>query len=479
MKRIWTFGIFCILVTIFFTGYSISLRRTAVLGEARSGVDDLTHFLAMDMDRYLFGLNQIFLGIHNVLDSHCKEEYEPHAIQIRHVLEGVLDSNPFITALLVLDSAGRIDHWTGDGTPPSIQDRDYYRVHKLEQVPGLFVGKPLASRVNKGQWIFAASNAFRESDATLKHVIVAIIDLEYFRSNYSGLRLAPGETIAMLSPEGEVYARMPGHQMMMGKQIGRFINDPVESYSFMRVVSELDDKMRGISLLRVKGYPLVMAATYNEDIVLAKWRKSSALIAASGAVAVGLFLLLTFMTARAQQQQKLSRELLQRLAVTDSLTQLANRRHAVESANLEIKKAQRQGLPLSFVLMDLDHFKEINDSYGHEKGDLVLQQVASALRQLCRQTDIVSRFGGEEFLVILSGTDLRGAEASSEKIRKALDEDVHGDFAGIPRVTASFGVAQWHASEADFKDTLRRADRALYQAKRKGRNCIQLDRTFG
>jgi diguanylate cyclase (GGDEF)-like protein len=221
-----------------------------------------------------------------------------------------------------------------------------------------------------------------------------------------------------------------------------------------------------------------MAATYNEDIVLAKWRKSSALVAALGAAAIGFFLLLTYMTARAQQEQQLSRELLQRLAVTDSLTQLANRRHAVDSANLEIKKAQRQGLALSFVLMDLDHFKEINDSHGHEKGDLVLQQVASVLKQLCRQTDVVSRFGGEEFLVILSGTDLHGAEISSEKIRKALDEDVHDDFAGIPRVTASFGVAQWHPSEADFKDTLRRADRALYQAKRKGRNCVQLDRTF-
>lgn len=475
MKRIWVFGVFCILLTLIFVGHNIFMQRENALLRARSDSDNLVHFLAMDMNRNLFGLNQVFLGIHNVLEV-SPEESQPHSTHIRHALDRLIAANPFVTALLVLDETGKIVHWTGDGIPPSIKDRDYFTVHKAGDFRGTFVSKPFPSRVNKGQWIFAVSNGYRDSDKGLKNVVTAIVDLEYFRSTYSELRLPPGVAITIASPQGDIYSRIPGHSKFAGKQIQPIVDHlkVVDNFLFLRELSPLDGAMRGISLMRVAGYPLVMVASYDEEIALAEWRKSSALVAVFGAAVVFVFFLLTLMSVRFQREQVYSRDQLQQLAITDPLTQLANRRHAVECANLEIKKAQRQGLPLSFVLMDLDYFKKINDTYGHEKGDLVLKKVASVLNQLCRQTDVVSRFGGEEFLLILSGTDLSGAVASSEKIRKALENDVYEDFTETARVTASFGVAQWQENEVDFRDTLRRADRALYRAKGKGRNRVQV-----
>ena len=475
MKRVWTFGIFCIVLTLVFVGGNISIQREAALSEARLNSDDLVHFLTTDVSRNLFGLGQMFLGIYNVLEISPTKQ-QNHSSQGRQVLDSLTASNQFIAALLILDSTGKIIHWTGEGEPPVVTDRKYFTVHNSSDSQGLFVSKPFASRVNKDQKVFATSSAYRTSDQALQYVIVAIIDLEYFRSNYSTLRLPPGASIAIVSPQGDFYTRKPGHQMVAGKNIPEISKHlaMAGTYGFLRVVSPLDEKMRGLSFKRVDNYPLIALASYEEDIALAEWSENAGLIALFGVIVSAFFFILTLMSVRSQKEQDHARVLLQQQATTDSLTQLSNRRHAVECANLEIKKAQRQGQPLSFVLIDLDHFKKINDTYGHEKGDLVLKRVASVLNQICRKTDVVSRFGGEEFLLILPGTNLTGAEVGSEKIRKALENNVYEDFTEITQVTASFGVAQWQEGETDFMTTLRRADRALYEAKNKGRNQVRV-----
>jgi diguanylate cyclase (GGDEF)-like protein len=472
VKRIWTFGILCMALTIFFVGHNLVTQRQAALQQARSDVDDLAQSVAMDMSRIFFGLSQIFLGVHNVLEV-APEASRPFALPVRHVLDELKATNPFVSALLVLDASGEIVHWTGSGERPSVRDRDYFTVHRQKPVAGLFISAPFPSRKYPGQWIFAVSSAYRDSAGDLEQVIVALVDLEYFRTNYAELRLSPGQAIALVSSRGDIYMRRPD-QGVSGRNFPQIAQrlQQVDGSAFLRVRSHIDQTMRGISFKWVGAYPLVVAASYDEQTVLAKWRKGSLVIAGFGAAVVVTFFLLTLMSVRAQRKQARTREMLQKLAITDPLTQLANRRHALDCATMEIKKAQRQGTPLSFVLMDLDHFKSINDSYGHEKGDLVLQRVATVLNRLCRQTDVVSRFGGEEFLLILPDTDLSGAASNAEKIRTALE---HAGSDTV-RMTASFGVAQWREVESAFKDTLRRADRALYEAKAAGRNRVRIDR---
>lgn len=475
MKRIWGFGIFCIVLTLLFVSQNIYLQYQVALQVARSDSDALAQFLATDMNSSFFSLSQIFLGVHNVVEI-SQEKNLPHAPSIRHALDQLKEGNPFFTTLLVLDDVGSIVHWTGTGDPPAVQDREYFRVHNDDKDQGLFVSRPFPSRRFEGEYVFSVSKAYRNSNGTLKHVIVAIVNLKYFRINYADLDLPSGNAVTLVSPQGDIYMRKPDSKDLAGKNLLQITDhlQGIDSYTFLRAVSPIDGTLRGISLRRVGDHPLIAVASYREEIALAEWRKSATLVAAFGVVVISIFLLLTLLVARFQRDQALSQKKLQLLAITDPLTQLANRRHAVETAEMEIKKAQRLETPLSFVLMDLDHFKRVNDTHGHEKGDLVLKKVAKILLKYCRQTDVISRFGGEEFLLILPGTDKQGAEIYSEKIRMTLDEDNVDGFEDAVHVTASFGVAQWRMSETEFRETLRRADRALYEAKNKGRNMVQI-----
>jgi diguanylate cyclase (GGDEF)-like protein len=151
---------------------------------------------------------------------------------------------------------------------------------------------------------------------------------------------------------------------------------------------------------------------------------------------------------------------------------LANRRHALEQAALEIKRNQRAGTALAVMMMDIDHFKQVNDSYGHHIGDTVLTAVAQTCRELCRESDLVCRFGGEEFLILLPSTTLDGAEIHAEKLRQAIEALTFSADEDSFSVTASFGLSQWQA-ETKIDRVISRADKALYQAKHDGRNCIR------
>jgi diguanylate cyclase (GGDEF)-like protein/PAS domain S-box-containing protein len=164
------------------------------------------------------------------------------------------------------------------------------------------------------------------------------------------------------------------------------------------------------------------------------------------------------------------------LARLDGLTGLFNRRHFMELSQRELVAAKREGWPVSLVFFDADHFKRINDAYGHDAGDAVLKELAQRSLARIRQSDILARLGGEEFAVLLPRTDLDGGRRLAENIRLAFEESPlrFGDLE-IP-FTASFGLAQAHFNSVGdglCVDTLiKRADQALYHAKQKGRNRV-------
>ena len=166
-------------------------------------------------------------------------------------------------------------------------------------------------------------------------------------------------------------------------------------------------------------------------------------------------------------------ETVARESVTDELTGLFNRRRFDEVLDTEVERAKRFGQPMALVLLDIDDFKQVNDTYGHLQGDLVLREVARVLRQSSREIDEPARYGGEEMAVALPQTDLEGAYRFAERVRRrieALDLPLlDGD--GTLKVTASFGAASLGTSSGDGKDALvAAADAALYRAKRSGKN---------
>lgn len=159
---------------------------------------------------------------------------------------------------------------------------------------------------------------------------------------------------------------------------------------------------------------------------------------------------------------------LERLASADPLTGLANRRGGEKDIAAEISRARRQNTPLSCVLLDLDHFKEVNDTFGHQAGDYVLREISALLRRTVRAYDILVRWGGEEFLVVLPGVEHEQALKLAERIRQAVE---NMPLAGIGGVTASVGVASL-GNDYSFDAMFAAADRRLYTAKAAGRNTV-------
>jgi diguanylate cyclase (GGDEF)-like protein len=163
---------------------------------------------------------------------------------------------------------------------------------------------------------------------------------------------------------------------------------------------------------------------------------------------------------------------LRRLAITDELTGLFNRRHFLHVIERELGRFERYGRPLSLVMLDIDHFKRVNDQFGHAAGDVVLKSIAQSCRKALRGTDAIARIGGEEFAVVTCETPLAEAAAVAERIRQ--------DIAAVPipydaqhlTITVSLGVAEAGPQRQTINDILEAADRALYEGKTRGRNCV-------
>jgi diguanylate cyclase (GGDEF)-like protein len=168
-------------------------------------------------------------------------------------------------------------------------------------------------------------------------------------------------------------------------------------------------------------------------------------------------------------------QIVERQALVDGLTGIANRRQCEDALTHEIARAQRFNTPLTLVLADLDEFKAINDLHGHAAGDDVLREFAAVLRATVRDSDLAGRWGGEEFLLLLPGTDVEGGAQLADRVRRTLAErSFLGKDGAVFDVTCSFGVAQ-HFPEGDERELFAAADRALYRAKRRGKNCVELN----
>ena len=162
----------------------------------------------------------------------------------------------------------------------------------------------------------------------------------------------------------------------------------------------------------------------------------------------------------------------QRLATTDGLTGIYNRRHFFELAEHELSRARRYGHPVSAIMLDVDHFKQVNDTYGHAAGDQVLRAVAERCGDNIRDIDILGRYGGEEFAIILPATDLTVAQIAAERLRRCIADVPVPTDKGDLTVTISLGVASSAQDDEDVAALLNRADAAMYAAKQAGRNRV-------
>jgi len=209
---------------------------------------------------------------------------------------------------------------------------------------------------------------------------------------------------------------------------------------------------------------------------------SAAILAALLAISALLFWLMTSVAvsesrgaelAKRNREAALLREKLREQAMHDNLTGLYNRHYVEEWFGLELRRAQRHGRPIAAIMLDVDHFKRFNDSFGHEAGDLVLRELAGALRRSTRGSDVASRYGGEEFLVLLPECPLDAALRKAEQLREEVAKlELRYDGRPLGPVSVSLGVASFPDHAKESAELLRRADEALYLAKQAGRNRV-------
>ncbi len=172
---------------------------------------------------------------------------------------------------------------------------------------------------------------------------------------------------------------------------------------------------------------------------------------------------------RAEEELQRVNALLESQATTDFLTGITNRRKFIELLEMEIREAKRYSMPLALVFFDIDHFKKVNDTFGHETGDRVLSELAVVVNAAIRETDIFARFGGEEFIILVHNNDVKTGRSLAEKIRLAIEQH---DFPIVHSVTCSFGVAQFYPDDT-AQTFMIRSDEAMYAAKQKGRNRVE------
>ena len=163
-----------------------------------------------------------------------------------------------------------------------------------------------------------------------------------------------------------------------------------------------------------------------------------------------------------------------KLAATDSLTGISNRRHFLETATIEFERSCQYGHPLSILALDIDHFKSINDRYGHQAGDQVLEAITHCCQNLLRESDVFGRLGGEEFSILLPDTSESAAEVTAQRILKAVAALEVNYQDQVIRFTTSIGISELSKSSDSLESLMNQSDEALYEAKHNGRNKIEV-----
>ncbi len=176
---------------------------------------------------------------------------------------------------------------------------------------------------------------------------------------------------------------------------------------------------------------------------------------------------------RANERLSALNKELEEISITDSLTQVFNRQYFMDRIKQEVKRSYRYGTHVSLLMLDIDYFKKVNDTYGHQAGDSVLAGVAGLIKDGLRDTDLFARYGGEEFCLLAMAMDQAGAELLAERLRKKVESAEFVPGGNKLKVTVSIGVSAWVPEiKENFEELVRRADSALYSAKQQGRNRI-------
>lgn len=454
-----------------FVGFWSWWERSSTLSANAQVLEQLTTAVH-EQTRNLFKQAETSLAVANLWMAEHPDQDPGKAPGFIRLVENLRQASDTLIDIRMVTRDGTLRYIPdrGQTNRTNVADRDYFQAQFNEKTRGLYVAQPVISRVT-GKLGIPISIPVTKAGGDVA-VLFAAIELDRIAGTFEAERIQPQGTIAMIRDDGLFLFRSPMDDKIIGSNVAR--NAMWQQHMgttpggfYQAEVSPVDGRSRAVAYTRVQDYPLVVAVTASLDDLLRAWRLHT-LILVSIALLISIACVLLALTLlRCMRGEATVRRTLEHLMLTDPLTGVGNRRMLELRLDDEILRAQRYRRALTAVYFDLDHFKRVNDSYGHDVGDAVLRQVADSLVANVRQSDHVARLGGEEFVVLLTETGIDAAVTLVERMRAAVAA-LHTP--GLPQhITISAGLAQWREGE-NAESLLRRADRALYRAKASGRN---------
>lgn len=434
---------------------------------------------------------------------------------------------PEISSLRVADAGGTIRY--GSELPQevfvSVGDRDYFIRARDNPQARLIVGGPILSRITR-QWVIVLARRLDDAEGRFAGVVYANLPCEYFERVLAVSSLGRDGAATIRMADMSLVYRYPDTKSAVGdRTVSAQLRENIIKAPSMGdyiAITRLDGIERSNAYRRVANYPMYVIVGQATREFLGGWRENAVLTLTLAGMLLAVIWFATLFVMRVQfrlrediaqririgsalelaiaergelltelarknealEQTNLTLEqkvaertaalreanlALEALARRDALTQLNNRRSVDERLKDEFLRMKRTGIGYALLLIDVDHFKDVNDRFGHEQGDHVLRHIARIMVYSCRATDFLGRFGGEEFLVILPGTAVDRASFVADKMRVSIAESPVPE---VGCVTISIGVACAQADDDDELHALRRADHNLYRAKGNGRNQV-------
>ncbi len=368
--------------------------------------------------------------------------------------------------------------------PVDLSDREHFRVHRdAPSADRLFISRPVLGRVS-GIWSIQFTRPVQR-DGAFAGVLVLSVPVAHFSDYYRQINLGANGQIALVGLD-----RVPrAFASATVNEVSRVIEAvPADrpyldlarpANGFLEGISAFDGRVRLTAYRRLDGHRLVVLVqllpedyleAFQHHRVLLLWFASIVTVIVAGGVLLGAVLVRRHLLDAVALRD--AHALLQRMIGTDTLTGAASRRRFLEALNAEYLRSLRHAEPLALLMLDLDHFKAVNDTYGHPIGDVVLKEFAARCLQELRANDMLGRLGGEEFAVLLPHTDAEGALRVAEKLRARIGEQAMPTPKGEVRITVSIGAALLGGESPE--QFISRADTALYAAKQQGRNRVCL-----
>jgi diguanylate cyclase (GGDEF)-like protein len=395
---------------------------------------------------------------------------------------GLLPTNLFFVVSLA-DRDGSLFDSTSRSVKGNIADQDYFRQQRQRDV--LYVGQLPPGPTGHATLQF--SRRLTTADGSFDGVVIVAVDADYFVSGYEPAKLGEHGVLALLGVDGFFRVRRTGNSVFSGDRIdyASVVQAPDAADTQVSLsLCSWDGERRWISARELYGFPLAILVGLSRDEQLAAADRQAHVYLWWAAVGSLLVVLLTTVVGRLSWQLARIRlreseakvahaQQVEYLAYHDGLTGLPNRSLFSKLLAQSISEAQRYGRRLAVAFLDLDRFKQINDTLGHEAGDQLLQEVATRLKGCVRDSDTVARLGGDEFVVLLPDlADEQQAATVAQKILSAISRPlllIGQEF----RVTASIGISTYPQDGLDEQTLKRNADIAMYQAKAEGKNNFQ------